>query len=325
MTGGPPGGQKSPIVYSVVIPVYKNEGSLPTVVERLGEMQGRLDGPLEAVFVVDGSPDNSLAILRQLLPEASIRSQLIAHSRNFGSFPAIKAGFAAARGDYVAAMAADLQEPIELIEEFFGCLASGEWDVAVGTREAREDPLVSRTLSRTYWSSYRRLVQPDMPAGGVDIFATTRAVARKLVSLDESHSSLVGLLFWLGYRRIEIPYSRQERVHGKSAWSMRKKVNYLLDSVFSFTSMPITVILALGLTGSLLSVVAAFWVFVSWLVGSVPVQGYTALMLVLLFSTGGVLFAIGVLGTYVWRTYENTKNRPSSVVMSTEVFHDDDA
>lgn len=310
----------APTVYSVVIPVYKNEASLPLVIKRLEEMQSRLNHPLEAVFVIDGSPDGSYALLQRLLPDAGIRSQLIVHSRNFGSFPAIKTGFSRARGEYVAAMAADLQEPSELIEEFFAQLATGEWDIAVGTREAREDPLVSRTLAKSYWNSYRRLVQPDMPPGGVDIFATTRSVAQKLVSLDESNSSLVGLLFWLGYRRIEIPYSRLEREHGKSAWSMRKKVNYLLDSVFSFTSMPITSILSVGFLGSLLSVVAAFWVFFAWLFGNVPVQGYTALMLVLLFASGSILFAIGVLGTYVWRTYENTKRRPFAVIMSAEAF-----
>lgn len=316
------GESRSPerIAYSIVVPVYKNEQSLPDVVARLEDMQLRLDGRLEVVFVVDGSPDNSIAVLRSLLPAASIPSQLLAHSRNFGSFPAIKAGFAAARGEYVAAMAADLQEPSELVEEFFIALKTGDYDVAVGTRVSRDDPTTSRMLSNAYWNSYRKLVQPDMPAGGVDIFASTRAVAQKLVSLDESNSSLVGLLYWLGYRRIEVPYSRQERVHGKSAWSMRKKVSYLLDSVFSFTSMPITLILGVGITGALVSIVAAFWVFVAWLLGNVPVQGYTALMLVLLFSAASILFAIGIIGTYVWRTYENTKRRPSSVVMSSETF-----
>ncbi|WGD38064.1 glycosyltransferase family 2 protein [Lysinibacter sp. HNR] len=323
MPASSPQKSESAITYSIVIPVYKNEESLPDVIERIEQMQSRLDAPLEAVFVVDGSPDGSLNTLRNLLPKSTFNSQLLAHSRNFGSFPAIKTGFKSARGQYIAAMAADLQEPSELIEDFFAQLKTGEWDVAVGIREGREDPLISRTLSKFYWSTYRKFVQPHMPPGGVDIFATTRAVADKLGALNESNSSLIGLLFWLGYRRIEIPYTRQERTHGKSAWSMRKKISYLLDSVFSFTSMPITAILGLGLTGSILSIVAAFAVFVSWLLGSVPVPGYTALMLVLLFSAGSILFAIGILGTYVWRTYENTKNRPSSILMSTEVFNDE--
>jgi glycosyltransferase involved in cell wall biosynthesis len=307
--------------YSVVIPVYKNYASLALVVDRLEWLQTQLDGRLEAVFVVDGSPDESALLLRQLLSKSSLDSQLLSHSRNFGSFAAIRTGFLSGRGDYVAAMAADLQEPVELVVQFFAELVSGSYDIAIGTRVKREDPWVTRALSSAYWSMYRRWVQRDMPVGGVDIFATTRQVARGFGSLNESNSSLVGLLFWLGYRRIEIPYSRSERVHGKSAWTFGKKLAYLLDSVFSFTSLPISAILAVGLVGSAIALIAAFVVFVTWIVGAIPVPGYAALMLVLLFATGSILFALGIVGTYVWRTFENTKNRPGSIVMLHETFN----
>jgi len=306
--------------YSVVVPVYKNYESLSLVISRLEELQTTLDGPLEAVFVVDGSPDDSALLLRELLPKSSLRSQLLCHSRNFGSFAAIKTGFLASSGEYVGAMAADLQEPPELLTDFFGKLASGDWDVTIGTRTKRDDPFFSRIMSNIYWSMYRRWVQPEMPVGGVDIFACTRAVARNFGLLGESNSSLIGLLFWLGFRRVEVPYSRNEREHGKSAWTFNKKLAYLLDSVFSFTSLPITVILTVGLFGSLAAIVAAFVVFISWFYGEIPVPGYSALMLVLLFATGSILFALGIVGTYVWRTFENTKNRPGSVVMLHEAF-----
>jgi glycosyltransferase involved in cell wall biosynthesis len=315
-------GRQDAVRYSVVVPVYKNRDSLREVVDRLVWLQGQLDGVFEAVFVVDGSPDDSARILRELLPTCGLRSQLICHSRNFGSFAAIRTGFLHASGDYIAAMAADLQEPVDLIIGFFERLADGEWDVAIGTRTARGDPLVSRLLSRSYWALYRRWVQRDMPAGGVDIFACTRSVAQNFASLGESHSSLVGLLFWLGYRRAEVPYVRSERAHGASAWTLRKKVAYLLDSVFSFTGLPISIILFVGLVGSLAALVAAFVVFVSWMVGAIVVPGYSALMLVLLFATGSILFALGIVGTYVWRTFENTKNRPASVVMIHERYRD---
>lgn len=320
-TPEPPATTSAPTAYSVVIPVYKNFESLPQVIERLEWLQTQLDAPLEAVFVVDGSPDESARRLRDLLPHSSLRSQLICHSRNFGSFAAIRTGFLSAQGDYVAAMAADLQEPVELVRTFFEKLATGEWDVAIGTRLKREDPWLSRTLSRSYWSMYRRWVQKDMPVGGVDIFATTRQVAQNFGALGESNSSLIGLLFWLGYRRVEVPYSRSEREHGKSAWTLGKKLGYLLDSVFSFTSLPITMILAIGLLGSIAAIVAAFVVFFSWAFGAIPVPGYAAQMLVLLFSTGSILFALGIVGTYVWRTFENTKNRPGSIIMLHESFH----
>ncbi len=313
----------SPVVYSVVVPVYKNEESLPEVVERLEWLQTRLAGPLEAVFVIDGSPDQSAAVLRRLLSASSLASQLVMHSRNFGSFAAIRTGLSVARGDYVAAMAADLQEPVELIETFFAKLATGEWDVAIGTRGKRNDPLATKVASRTYWRMYRRLVQPEMPPGGVDIFGCTRAVARQLVGMEESNSSLVGLLFWLGYRRVEIPYDRQERQHGKSAWSFHRKFRYLTDSVFSFTSLPITLILAVGMIGTAAAVLAAIVVLIAWLLGVIPVPGYTAQMLVMLFTSGSILFALGIVGTYVWRTFENSKKRPQSVVMLRETFGDE--
>jgi glycosyltransferase involved in cell wall biosynthesis len=308
------------IVYSVVIPVYKNEASLAEVVERLEWLQTRVPGALEMVFVVDGSPDNSAAVLRELLRKSPLASQLILHSRNFGSFAAIRTGLSAARGWYVAAMAADLQEPVELIETLFERLATGEWEVAIGTRVKREDPLAAKLASRIYWKLYRRLVSPDTPPGGVDIFGCNRAVAQRLASLEESNSSLVGLLFWLGYRRTEVPYNRQERVHGKSAWSWKRKYRYLLDSVFSFTSLPITLILVVGIFGTTASFVAALVVLGAWLFGAIAVPGYTAQMLVMLFTSGSILFALGIVGTYVWRTFENSKGRPQSVVMLQETF-----
>ena len=226
--------------YSVVVPVYGNEATLPALIERLKLMADGLDAPMEVVFVVDGSPDGSLLVLRKLLPMSGLPAQLVSHSRNFGSFAAIRTGFAAARGDYVAAMAADLQEPAELVEQFFEHLSSGEYDVAVGVRTGRDDPLTTTMLSKTFWSLYRRWVHPDIPAGGVDIFGCTQEVAARLVGLDESHTSMVGLLYWLGFRRISIPYQRAPRTEGKSGWSFKRKWRYFLDSVFSFTDVPIT-------------------------------------------------------------------------------------
>jgi polyisoprenyl-phosphate glycosyltransferase len=314
------------IRYSVVMPVYGNEATLPALIERLELMAHSLDAPMEAVFVVDGSPDGSLLVLRKLLPLSGLRAQLVSHSRNFGAFPAIRTGFAVARGDYIAAMAADLQEPPELVEKFFEHLSSGEYDVAVGTRTSRDDPVMSSLSSRAYWSLYRRWVFRDIPAGGVDIFGCTKAVAVRLVALDESHTSLVGLLYWLGFRRIDVPYRRIPRTDGKSGWSFRRKVRYFLDSVFSFSDMPITLLTAIGFIGGILTLLASLVVLITRLLGATGQPGYTPLMLVMLLSTFTILFAMGIVASYVWRTYENSKSRPVSVPMSHEVFgtvHDD--
>ncbi len=306
--------------FSVVVPVYGNEATLPKAVSRLEEMARRVDGELEVVFVVDGSPDGSLLVLRRLLPLAAFQSQLVAHSRNFGSFAAIRTGMAAARGEVVAAMAADLQEPPELVEEFFRLLSTGDHDVAVGRRTSRGDPRSSLLLSKAFWSLYRRWVHRDIPPGGVDIFACTRTVADRLVALDESHSSLVGLLYWLGFRRVEVDYARAPRLEGKSGWSLSRKLRYFLDSVFSFTDLPVMLLTLIGLVGGILTLLASVLVLVARLTGVVQQSGYTPLMLVMLLSTFTLLFGLGIVGSYVWRTYENSKGRPPSVAMTQETF-----
>lgn len=307
--------------YSVVVPVYGNEETLEAVVERLDDLQGRLDGPLEAVFVVDGSPDDSLSLLRRLLrAEHRFSAQLIALSRNFGSFSAVKAGLAEARGDVVAVMAADLQEPVSLVEAFFAGLATGEHDVAVGVRTARDDRRSTATASRLFWWLYRKLVQPEIPPGGVDVFACTHDVAAHLARLEESHTSLVGLLYWLGYRRLEVPYERQARQAGKSGWSLRKRFRYLEDSIFSFTSLPIAAITVVGVLGVVVSFVYGWLIFAFWVTGKIHVQGYTPLMLAILFMASSILIGLGIVGSYVWRTYENSKGRPSAVSMTHEQY-----
>jgi glycosyltransferase involved in cell wall biosynthesis len=307
--------------FSLVIPVYGNQSTLPAVIDRCRALAGAVNGRLEVVFVVDGSPDGSLVLLQRLLREAlPFSAQLIALSRNFGAFSALKVGLAAADGAFVAVMTADLQEPVALIRDLYAELVTGEHDVALGVRTARADPAITRFTSRLYWSLYRRFVQPEMPKAGVDIFACTAEVSGRLVGLDESHTSIVGLLLWLGYRRSEVPYERQAREHGRSGWTLRRRLRYFLDSVFSFSDLPVLVITAIGVIGVVVSVVAAVVVLVGRLTGSVHSPGYTPLMLGITFATSSILLALGIIGSYVWRTYENTKGRPGAIPMSHQRF-----
>ena len=302
--------------YSVIVPVYCNRATLPAVLSRLAAVAERLIGELEVVFVIDGSPDDSSAVLAEVVPQQSLAVQVMEHSRNFGSFAAIRTGLAAACGDFIGVMAADLQEPPEVMLGFFERLESGAYDVAVGRRTGRSDPALSAGMSRAFWWLYRRTINSDIPPGGVDVFACTREVAQRLVLLDEAHSSLVALLYWVGYRRVEVPYERLARTEGKSGWTLRKKVAYLSDSVFAFTRIPIHALTALGVAGTLITLVLGLTVLISWLAGRIDSPGYTPLMLTILFSTFLLLTGMGVLGSYVWRTYENTKRRPSALTRS---------
>ena len=305
---------------SLVIPVYRNEGSIPDLVRALQELNSALDGAFEAVFVVDGSPDRSLDRLREILPDAGFRSKVLSLSRNFGSFAAIRAGLAAGGGDLFAVMAADLQEPPELVLSFRDALRGGHYDVAVGRRDSRSDPLGARIFSRAFWGLYRALVQREVPRGGVDVFGCTLRFRDQILALNERNSTLVGLIFWLGFRRVEIPYARRTRRHGESGWSFRRKVRYLLDSCFAFSDLPIRLLSFFGLTGMALSIVFGVIVLIARIGGRIEVPGYTATVLTVMFFGGLNSLGIGILGEYLWRTFENTKGRPDYVVFSRVEF-----
>jgi polyisoprenyl-phosphate glycosyltransferase len=305
---------------SVVIPVYKNSGNITPLLAALEKLSADLGGAFEAVFVVDGSPDDSHLRLALALPAANFRSQLLALSRNFGSFSAIRAGLEVGRGERFAVMAADLQEPPELILEFDRLLRSGEVDVTVGQRTARSDPALSRLFSRLFWGFYRRYVQAEIPPGGVDIFGCKTSVRDQIVKLAEHNSSLVGLLFWVGFRRALVPYERRRREIGKSAWTFQKKLRYMLDSVFSFTDWPIRVLSRIGLVGLSLSVLLSFAVLAAKIAGDIPVPGYAATVLVVTFFGALNCFGLGVIGGYVFRTFENSKFRPNFIVSSHDSY-----
>jgi glycosyltransferase involved in cell wall biosynthesis len=300
--------------YSIVIPVYKNEASIPRLVQALVTMNHELGGQLEVVFVVDGSPDQSYALLRDALGTLDFSAQLLVHSRNFGSFPAIRTGLVAARGDYFGVMAADLQEPPELLVAFFTSLAADECDVAIGTRNGRNDPLLSRAASGLFWGLYRRLVVHDMPEGGVDVFGCNRAFRDQLLKLEESRSSLIALIFWLGFRRKFVGYERQIRQEGKSAWTFSKKMDYMMDSIFAFTDYPIRLLIRMGMFGSVLSIALGVMVLAARLSGAIDVPGYAATMIAVLILGALNLLGLGLVGAYAWRGYENSKQRPLAIV-----------
>lgn len=306
-------------MFSLIIPVYKNEGSLPDLLKAIEKLHVQLQ-PFEAVFVIDGSPDRCYEILKQQLPQQSFPSQLLLLSRNFGSFAAIRQGLTAAKGQYFGVMAADLQEPPELILEMAALLRKDEADVVIGERAQRDDPLLQRLPAELFWGAYRRYVVPDMPMGGVDIFSCNKAFRDQLLQLEERHSSLVAQVFWMGFRRASVQYHRQAREHGTSAWTFAKKITYLMDSIFSFSDLPIRLLIRLGGFGSLLFGLIGLFVLFARLSGVVYVPGYAALMISVSFLGSLNLLGLGIVGSYAWRTYENTKARPLAITLTSHQF-----
>lgn len=307
---------------TLVIPVYRNESNITDLIAAITALDKALNGGLEVVFVVDGSPDRCYEILRKCLNLQSFKSKLILLSKNFGSFMAIRTGLQHGSGERYAVMAADLQEPPSLVLEMNQVLLDQDIDVVVGVREGRKDPWLTRTASNIFWGLYRRYIIPEIPPGGVDMFACNKAFRDTLLTLGERHSSLIAQIFWLGYRRAAVTYSRQERVHGKSAWTFTKKFNYLMDSIFSFTDLPIRLLTRIGAFGSGMAALFGIFTFAAKLQGIIEVPGYAMIMLTLTFLGCLNLLGLGIVGSYAWRTYENTKGRPLAIPLRIEDFGD---
>jgi len=299
---------------SLVIPVYRNEENLTRLLNELERLRQMLPGEFEVVFVVDGSPDRCLEILRERLPQAGFRSQLIALSRNFGSFAAIGAGLAQARGTRIAVMAADLQEPIELAEQFYRILGEGKADIVFGVRGKRSDPWHSELAATLFWELYRKLVIHDMPKGGVDVFGCTSEVRDHLMQLQGIESNLIALLFWIGYRREYVVYERQQRLEGKSAWTLSKKLRYSLNSVFNFTDLPIQILLYAGGISLVLSLFTGAFVLLAKLRGNIEVPGYTPTVLAIMFFGALTSLGFGIVGQYLWLGLQVSRRRPNYIV-----------
>lgn len=296
---------------SLVVPVYRNANSIFALVETVERIAGEVDGGLEAIFVVDGSPDDSRERLLAALRTTSLPARVIEHSRNFGSIAAIRTGMSLARGSRIAVMAADLQEPPELMIEFLRRLASEEVDVLAGQRISRDDR--GDLASKLYWRLYRRFVISDIPPAGVDVFACTAAVRDVVCALESVHTSLTAQLFWVGFRRELVPYDRLPSP-GESGWTLSRKVRYLSDSVFAFTDLPVRILWIAGAIGLVVGVVVGALVLVARLLGAVTVPGYAATILVLLFFASLNLLGLGIIGSYAWRSYETAKGRPGAIV-----------
>lgn len=299
---------------SLVIPVYRNEENLPSLLAALEALDRELGGGLEVLCVVDGSPDRSAELLIAAADRVPFALRVICHSRNFGSFTAIRTGMEFASGNAIAVMAADLQEPPELIVQFFATLESGEADVVFGQRSGRHDAFVRDALSGLFWWVYRRFVIPDVPRGGVDMFAVSREAATAVLRIEEPNSSLVAQLFWIGFRRRFVPYVRRAREHGTSAWGFARRMRYMMDSIFSFSDWPILFVLWFGIAGCVLSFLFGSFILLARLFGLIHVPGYAGLAALVAFSGSASLAVQGVLGSYLWRTFENTKRRPLRIV-----------
>ena len=312
--------QSKPFSISVVSPVFNNAGTIKQLVQRVVGTRdsGFPEAALEIILVDDGSTDNSLGEIRDLLSShlPSTTLKVLRLSRNFGQVSAIVAGLSICSGDAAIVISADLQDPPELMSKMVEGWRNGA-EVVIAAREAREDGAVSSLFSRVSYAVARRPYR-DMPRGGFDYFLLSRRATAQFVAKPGRKRFLQGEIFELGFQRLILNYVREKRKVGKSQWRFWKRFEYFVDLVLASTSSPIRAATFVGFLGVIASIVYAIVVTVARLLGAVPIDGWTPLILITLFFGGITVFLLGLIGEYIWRIYDEVSGKRQFLVESIE-------
>lgn len=299
---------------SVIIPVYFNAPSLLELANCLSKVTQEMpEHTFEFIYVDDGSGDNSYEILCQLA-EQDERVRVIKLVRNFGSNTAILAGMTYAKGDCVGFIAADLQDPPETLQEMIQKWQAGDKVVLAVRQDRQGDPWTSRLFANLFNYLFKKFVYSGFSPQGVGFFLVDRKVANVLIECKEKNAHLIGLILWSGFPFSTVTYNRVERSYGKSRWTFGKKVKYFIDAFVAFSYLPIRLATVLGFVFASLGGIYAFLLIILRWENKVPVQGWTALIVVITMLSGVQLIILGVLGEYLWRTFDAARQRPLFIV-----------
>lgn len=298
---------------SIIIPVYFNQDNLRPLYQDIQEkLYSHTEYEWELVMVNDGSKDESYQVMRELASEDS-RIKIISLSRNFGSHAAILCGLSKCSGDCAVVKAADLQEPTELVLEMIERWKAG-YNVVLAVREEREESRSQTLFANLYYLMVRKMMLSTMPKGGFDVYLVDRKVINVLTALDEKNSALTGQILWSGFKTDKVYYTRLAREIGKSRWTLKKKIKLVADTLFSFSTLPIKAVSMIGFCSFAGSLAWAVVELICKLLGLIDVSGWTTLFIFNLFSFGVIMLTLGILGEYIWRTFDASRNRPPYII-----------
>lgn len=298
---------------SIIVPVYYNQDNLLSLYADLKEkVLAKLDIGYELIFVDDGSKDKSYEVMKDL-SKVDKNIKLVKLSRNFGEHSALLAGLSQCTGDCAVRKAADLQEPSEVILEMIKKYKEGN-KVVLAVRTDREEPMTQKAFSNLYAFLMRKLALHNMPKGGFDTFLIDRQVIDVVVKMQESNTSLMSQILWTGYETATVPYVRKKREIGKSRWTLSKKIKLVYDSLLSFSYFPIKLITTAGFLSFLTAIILLIVIIYKRIAGVIDVEGYTSIIMIMLLGFGIIMLSIGILGEYLWRTYDAARNRPPYII-----------
>ena len=300
---------------SIIIPCYFNEENLPVTSAKLFETESLFPPELtfEYVFVDDGSKDNTLAELQKIRNANPDKVKVIKLAGNVGSYNAIIAGMEFATGDCNAIIAADLQDPPELMVQMYAYWKHG-LKLVIGNRQDRQESRMQKFFANGFHWLMKKIALKNIPDGGFDFVFFDKQIQDEVLKMKENNSNVFYLMSWMGYDYVNIPYVRKQREIGKSRWTLKKKIKLLIDSLLAFSYFPIRAISVTGIILGLIAFLYGMYILAAKFLGEIDVHGWTALMLVLLFVSSFQMIALGIIGEYVWRGLDATRKRPLYII-----------
>jgi len=299
---------------SILIPCYNEEKTLPLLYPELVKlMEGLPNYEWEIMFVNDGSGDNTLQLLQQLRQQDK-RINYVDLSRNFGKEVAMLAGFDYVTGDCMVIVDADLQDPPALIPEMIKYWEEGYEDVYAKRRSRGKESWLRKWLSIRFYKLLQRTSRFDVMQNVGDFRLLDRRCINALRRMRESERYTKGMFCWIGFNKKEVEFDRGDRVAGHSSWGYKQLFSLAIDGITSFTSAPLRISTFVGFIVSMLAFIYMIYVFIKALIWGDPVQGYPSMVILMLFLGGIQLLSLGIIGEYIGRIYNETKNRPDYIV-----------
>ena len=296
---------------SLVVPCY-NEAENVTAMQQavITAIEG-CGYEFEIIFVDDGSMDATLHQLRKLHKEQLCRTKVVSLSRNFGTEAAIYAGICHAKGEYVALIDADLQQRPEIVRQMVQILDDDQsYDVVAAYQDRRGEGFLLKFFKKSFYKIINKLSNIKLRSDASDFRTFRRSVADSIISLGEYHRFSKGIFAWVGYNTCFIPYTACKRVAGKTKWSFRKLLNYAIDGIIGYSTKPLRIATFLGSASGVASIIYLIIVLLEKLIWGIDVPGYASAIVLILFFGAMQLFCIGIIGEYVGRIFEQSKQRP---------------
>lgn len=303
---------------TLIVPCYNEEASLPIFYDAVCEVAASVPQyEMKLLLVNDGSKDQTLSIMRSLAAKDE-RVQYISFSRNFGKEAAMYAGFCNAKGDYVAVMDADMQDPPSLLPEMIKILETGEYDSVATRRVTREgEPPIRSFFARMFYKIINKISDADIVDGARDFRLMKREMVDAIVAMCEYNRFSKGIFGWIGFRTKWLPYKNVERVAGETKWNFWGLFKYSIDGIVNFSQAPLSIASLMGLFLTVASFAAILFIVVRRLLFGDPVAGWASTACIILFMGGLQLLCMGIIGQYLAKTYLEVKKRPHYIIAET--------